>query len=161
MHFKKSINQGSFYIQGLRSFKDTLPRNIKKILNKKGYIYSDILNKWNYIVGKDISSVSFPKSYKPYNKNSMGVLVIKVEKGKEVDVEYSKNEIIQKINTYFGSKIIDKIKLESFQKERKNSKNSGLPVSDSSKKKFIKSIEKIKNEKIQKSLLNLTDNFVK
>ncbi len=161
MHFKKSINQGSFYIQGLRSFKDTLPKNIKKILNKKGYIYSDILNKWNYIVGKDISSVSFPKSYKPYNKNSMGMLVIKVERGKEVDIEYSKNEIIQKINAYFGNKVINKIKLESFQTEIKRSKNSGLSVSDFSKKKFIRSIEKIKNEKIQKSLLDLTNNFVK
>ena len=161
MHFKKSINQGSFYIQGLRSFKDTLPKNIKKILNKKGYIYSDILNKWNYIVGKDISSVSFPKSYKPYNKNSMGMLVIKVERGKEVDIEYSKNVIIQKINAYFGNKVINKIKLESFQTEIKRSKNSGLSVSDFSKKKFIRSIEKIKNEKIQKSLLDLTNNFVK
>ncbi len=51
MHFKKSINQGSFYIQGLRSFKDTLPKKFKKILNKRGYVYSDIINNWSYIVG--------------------------------------------------------------------------------------------------------------
>ena len=47
MHFKKSIKQGSFYIQGLRSFKDTLPKNLKKILNKRGYVYSDIINNWS------------------------------------------------------------------------------------------------------------------
>ena len=62
MHFKKSINHGSFYIQGLRSFKDTVPKNVKKILNKKGYIYSDIISNRIYLVGSKISKVSYPKS---------------------------------------------------------------------------------------------------
>ena len=57
MHTKSNINQGIFYIQGLRPFKDTLPKNVKKILNKKGYTCSEILNKWNYLVGNKISNV--------------------------------------------------------------------------------------------------------
>ena len=69
MHVKNNINQGAFYIQGLRSFKDSLPKNVKKILNKRGHVYSEILNKWNYLVGKEISEVSFPKAFKPNLKN--------------------------------------------------------------------------------------------
>ena len=161
MHFKKIINQDSFYIQGLRSFKDTLPKNIKKVLNKKGYIYSDILNKWNYLVGNDISKISFPKSFRPKNINSSGTLVIKVQRGNEIKIEYNKNQIIEKINSYFGYNVINQIKLESFEINTKQHKNSNLPISNISKEKFINKINQIKNDKIKKSLLNLTTNFKK
>ena len=43
MQFKNNSKQRNFTIQGLRSFKDTLPKNIKKIINKKGHIYSETL----------------------------------------------------------------------------------------------------------------------
>ena len=161
MHFKKIINQGSFYIQGLRSFKDTLPKNIKKVLNKKGYIYSDILSKWNYLVGKNVSKVSFPKSYRPKNINSSGILIIKVKKGNEIEIEYNKKHIIDKINSYLGYNVVNRIILESFEINNKQYKNNNLPISDMSKKKFVNKINEIKNDKIKKSLLNLTTNFKK
>ena len=161
MHFKKIINQGSFYIQGLRSFKDTLPKNIKKVLNKKGYIYSDILSKWNYLVGKNVSKVSFPKSYRPKNINSSGILIIKVKKGNEIEIEYNKKHIIDKINSYFGYNVVNRIILESFEINNKQYKNNNLPISDMSKKKIVNKINEIKNDKIKKSLLNLTTNFKK
>ena len=43
MEFKYNTKQRTKTIQGLRSFKDTLPKKIKKILNKKGHIYSETL----------------------------------------------------------------------------------------------------------------------
>ena len=52
MQFKKYTKQRNGSIQGLRSFKDTLPKNIKKVINKKGHIYSETLNNWKYIVVK-------------------------------------------------------------------------------------------------------------
>ena len=53
MQFKDNTKQRSKTIQGLRSFKDTLPKNVKKIINKKGHIYSETLSNWKYIVGED------------------------------------------------------------------------------------------------------------
>ena len=156
MHFKKSINQGSFYIQGLRSFKDTLPKNIKKILNKKGYVYSDIINKWSYIVGSDISNVSYPKSFKPNGKNSAGTLIINVQRGNEVDIEYSKSQIINKINSYFGYKIIDKVRLETFAMKTSTKKNTSSLISGASKNRYLKNINNINNELIKNSLIKLT-----
>ena len=156
MHFKKSINQGSFYIQGLRSFKNTLPKNVKKILNKRGYVYSDIINKWSYIVGSNISNVSYPKSFKPNGKNSAGTLIINVQRGNEVDVEYSKSQIINKINSYFGFKIIDKVRLEKFEIKTKLKKNTRPLIYSSSKNRYLKNINNINNELIKNSLINLT-----
>ena len=156
MHFKKSIKQGSFYIQGLRSFKDTLPKNLKKILNKKGYVYSDIINKWSYIVGSNISNVSYPKSFKPNGKNSAGTLIINVKRGNEIDVEYSKSQIINKINSYFGYKIIDKIRLETFETKITSRKKINSSISNASKNRYLKNINNIKNEQIKNSLIKLT-----
>ena len=121
MHLKNNnIRQHTFYIQGLRSFKDSLPKNVKKILNKKGFVYSEILSRWNYLVGSKISNVSFPKTFKPSGKNSSGTLVICVQRGNEINIEFSKNIIIEKINGFFGYRIINNIRLETFNNLKKN-----------------------------------------
>ena len=54
MSYKNNIKQRNKSFQGLRSFKDTLPTNIKKIIKKKGHIFSETLNNWRYIVGDEL-----------------------------------------------------------------------------------------------------------
>ena len=157
MHTKSNINQGTFYIQGLRSFKDTLPKNVKRILNKKGYTYSEILNKWNYLVGNKISKISLPKTFKTTGKNALGTLIINVQRGNEIDIEFSKNIIIEKINSYFGYKILDNVRLETFNSLKKKINKKKLVISAGSKKKFTESLNSLKNEKIKKSLTELID----
>ena len=53
MNFKYNIKQRTKSVQGLRSFKDTLPQEAKRILNKKGQIYSNTLDNWKFLVGKN------------------------------------------------------------------------------------------------------------
>ena len=64
MEYKSDFKQRKNTIQGLRSFKDTLPTRIKKIIHKKGQIYSETLDNWRSIVGDDLFKVCFPKSFK-------------------------------------------------------------------------------------------------
>ena len=68
MSLKYNIKQRNKTIQGLRSFKDTLPTKVKRILNKKGQIYSKTLDNWKYIVGQELFKVCYPKSFKTSNK---------------------------------------------------------------------------------------------
>ena len=96
MQLKNNTKQRSGTIQGLRSLKDTLPKNIKKIINKRGHIYSETLNNWKLIVGEKLFEVCYPKSFKSSNKFGVNSLIIMVERGHEVDLEYSKKEIIDK-----------------------------------------------------------------
>ena len=63
MQFKNNSKQRSSSIQGLRSFKDTLPKNIKKVINKKGHIYSETLNNWKYIVGENLFKIQIDLVY--------------------------------------------------------------------------------------------------
>ena len=155
MHIKNNIRQNTFYIQGLRSFKNSLPKNIKKILNKKGFVYSEILNRWNYLVGNEISKVSFPKTFKPSGKNAPGTLIISVQRGNEVNIEFSKNTIIEKINGFFGYKIINNVRLETFNNLKENINKKKIYISTNTSEKFKDSLKSLNNKKIKKSLMEL------
>ena len=105
MHYKQNNKESRTYVQGLRPFGNTLPRGVKGILKKHGYNYSEIVSKWNMLVGKDISSCSYPKSIKMKKGDSNGTLVLAIKRGDEINIEYSKKEIINQINSYFGYKL--------------------------------------------------------
>ena len=120
MQFKKYTKQRTKSIQGLRSFKDTLPKNIKKVINKKGHIYSETLNNWKYIIGEKLFKVCYPKSFKNSNRFAVSTLVVMVKRGHEVDLEYSKKQIITKMNNYFGYEIVKKLKSITFEDDQNN-----------------------------------------
>ena len=113
MHYKQNNKESKTYVQGLRPFGNTLPRGVKGILKKNGYNYSEIISKWSILVGKDISSYSFPKSIKISKGSTSGILFLAVKRGNEINIEYSKKKIIDKINSYFGYKLISIIKLQT------------------------------------------------
>ena len=159
MQFKKYTKQRNRSIQGLRSFKDTLPKNVKKVINKKGHIYSETLNNWKYIVGKNLFEVCYPKSFKNSNKFGVSTLLIMVKRGHEVDLEYSKKKIIDKMNNFFGYLVVEKLKFANFDDEREVLSNENDKIENVTNKKYQKKINDVKNEKIKKSLLNLTKVF--
>ena len=155
MHIKNNIKQKTFYIQGLRSFKNSLPKNVKKILNKKGFVYAEILNRWNYLVGNEISKVSFKKTFKPNGKNAPGTLIISVQRGNEINIEFSKNSIIEKINSFFGYKVLNNVRIETFNNLKENINKKKMHISTNTKEKFKDSLKSLNNEKIKKSLIEL------
>ena len=155
MQYKSNSKQRYRSIQGLRSFKDTLPTKVKKILKKKGHIFSETLDNWRYIVGDELFKVCYPKSFKSSNKFSASTLSIMVKRGHEVEMEYSKNEIIKKINIYFNDRIVEKIRLITFDGNQKIFKRE--IIKDVTKNQYTKKITNIKNEKIKNSLLKLSN----
>ena len=153
MHYKQNNKESKTYVQGLRPFGNTLPRGVRGILKKSGYNYSEIISKWNKLVGETISNCSYPKSIKMTKGNTNGTLLLAVERGNEITVEYSKREIINKINSYFGYQLISKIKLQTFNFETKRIRNRS--ASDKFSKNFANKINKIKNTNIRNSLSQL------
>jgi len=161
MHFKKYTKQRNNTFQGLRSFRDTLPKSIKKIINKKGHIYSETLNNWKYIVGEKLFKICYPKSFKNSNRFGVSTLLVMVKRGHEVDLEYSKKEIMDKMNSFFGYSVVEKLKFVSFDD------NQDILSSDTDKEnnvtiiKYQNKINDIKNNKIKKSIMELTKVFKK
>ena len=159
MQFKNNTKQRFKTIQGLRSFKDTLPKNIKKIIKKKGHIFSETLNNWKYIVGNEIFQICYPKSFKNSNKFGVSTLHVMVKRGHEIDLEYSKKEIMDKMNSFFGYAVIEKLKFISFDDARTNFKKINTNEIHVTNSKYTDRIKDIKNDKIKKSLLELTKLF--
>ena len=157
MHYKQNNKESKTYVQGLRSFSSTLPRGIKGILKRNGYNYSEIISKWNMMVGKDISNYSYPKSIKMKKGNTNGTLILAVKRCNEINIEYSKKEIINKINSYFGYQLIDEIRLQTFNSKTNLTKNKNIQNLFLKKKELKNKINKIKSNNVRNSLLQLLD----
>ena len=159
MQFKNNTKQRFKTIQGLRSFKDTLPKNIKKIIKKKGHIFSETLNNWKYLVGNDLFQICYPKSFKNSNKFGVSTLQVMVKRGHEIDLEYSKKEIMDKMNSFFGYAVVEKLKFISFDDAQTKFKKIEEDNNSVTNNKYTDRIKDIKNDKIKKSLLELTKIF--
>ena len=159
MQFKNNTKQRFKTIQGLRSFKDTLPKNIKKIIKKKGHIFSETLNNWKYIVGNEIFQICYPKSFRNSNKFGVSTLCVMVKRGHEIDLEYSKKEIIDKMNSFFGYAVVEKLKFISFDDAQTKFKKIDENENHVTNSRYTDRINDIKNDKIKKSLLELTKLF--
>ena len=141
----KSSNKA--FAQGLRPLQSLLSENVKKILKKDGFVYFEIIKNWKNIVGekmfKDVSPVKIKKI------NNENILSINVNKNVMIEIEYSRDQIIEKINGYLGFNAIHKIQMNS------------IDTSFKIKKKFIlsnnilKKINEIKNKNLKEIFLKL------
>ena len=150
MHNKN--NKTYTYIQGLRPFANSIPKTLKKYLRKGGYNYSNVVDNWTKIVSKKISDACYPLTVKMEKDMREGTLILNVVHGKEVDIEYEKNEIIDKINSFFGYNCISNVKLKIIQNEIKNQKSFSPKIKNLTK--LEEKIKKVNNNQLKVSLKN-------
>ena len=116
MH-KKNNSKTHTFIQGLRPFSSSIPKTLKRHLKKGGYNYSNIVDNWTRMVSKKISDACYPIKVKMGKEMRNGTLILNVLHGKEIEVEYEKNEIKDKINSFFGYNCISNVNLKIEQPE--------------------------------------------
>ena len=134
-------------MQGLRPFSNSIPKTLKKHLKKNGYNYSNIVDNWTRMVSKKISDACYPVTVKMGKEMKDSTLILNVIHGKELEVEYEKNQIIDKINSFFGYKYIGNVTLKT--------------VKDNVVKNR-KSFPKLKNiNKIEEKINKVNDNQLK
>lgn len=149
MHKKINNSLTKKFIQGLRPLANTLPKQIKKIIKKNGFNFSSVVDNWTKIVGKEFSDHCYPINVKVLNNSNMLCLVLNVIHGKELEIEYGKNNIIDKINLYFGYNFISKIELKIINKVL--NKNEKIV----SRRSFDRNLSDIKNINLKKKLNQL------
>ena len=152
MHKKKDNNKNNTFIQGLRPFSSSIPWGLKKLLKKGSYNFSNIIDNWTKMVGKDISNACYPNTIKMSKEMNNGTLVLNVIHGNELTVEYSKQEIIDKINSFFGFKCIKEVKLRVLR-EKKISEQKIL--TSKIKKNYNNKLNNVNNEDLKNSLNKL------
>ena len=154
MHSKNN-NKTKAFIQGLRPFSSSIPKTLKKYLRKGGFNYCNIVDNWTKMVSKKVSDACYPISVKMGKDMKNGILILNVVHGKELEIEYEKKDIIDKINSFFGYNCIANITLKIIQDEV-NSKNKIF-----SKIKNLPKIEKKMSKINNVNLKNSLSNFLK
>jgi len=155
MHSKNN-NKSQTFIQGLRPFSSSIPKTLKKHLRKGGYNYSNIVDNWTKMVSKKIADACYPITVKMGKEMREGTLVLNVIHGKELEVEYEKNEIMDKINSFFGYKCISKVVLKIVQNTVKPKKNFPK-IKDFSK--IEDKMSKVNDDTLKSSLNNFLKAF--
>ena len=112
MQFKSNNRYRRKSTQGLRSLGDSLPKIVRDKIIKKSDTYAKLLNNWDKLADNEIHKFCKPESITNIGDSSIKILNIKVTPGKEVDVEYARDDIIKNINIFFGKKIVNKIKIK-------------------------------------------------
>ena len=148
-----------YSIQGLRTVSNSLPKGLKKVLKKGGHNYSTIIENWSNLVGKKISNVCYPKSIKTNKELKGGVLTLNVFHGDQVLVEYSKKEIVDKVNIFFGYEFIKEIRLVLIKEKMK--KVNKYNYSNEEKNKLQEKVNKINDSNLKKNLTSLINVFNK
>ena len=110
-------------------------------------------------MGEDLFKICYPKSFKNSNKFNLSTLLIMVQRGHEVELEYAKNEMIDRINTFFKDEVVKKIKFSSFNDEEKIVNKKNISYSSVTNNKYQNKINNVKNQKIKRSLLELNKVF--
>ena len=156
MHSKNN-NKTQTFIQGLRPFSNSIPKTLKKHLRKGGYNYSSIVDNWTKMVSKKISDACYPITVKMGKEMKDGTLVLNVIHGKEMEVEYEKNEIIDKINSFFGYNCISHVTLKVVQE--KINQNDKIFPKIKNLSKIEEKIKKVNNKELKSSLNNFLKAF--
>ena len=154
MH-NKNNNKTKTFIQGLRPFSNSIPKTLKKYLKRGGYNYSNIVDNWTKMVSKKISNACYPITVKMGREMRDGTLVLNVIHGKEMEIEYEKKEIIDKINSFFGYNCISHVTLKIVQDTIKSNSKVFPKIKNLSK------IEDKMNKVENKELKNSLNNFLK
>ena len=142
----KSSNK--LFTQGLRPLQSLLPENVKKILKKDGFVYFEIIKNWKNIVGEKMFKEVTPIKIKKINNEN--ILSINVNKNIMIEIEYSRDQIIEKINSYLGFNAINKIQVISkssfFEVKKKK-----IVLSEN----ILKKINEIKSKNLKEIFLKL------
>ena len=156
MHSNDS-NKLKNFIQGLRPFSSSIPKTLKKHLKKGGYNYSNIVDNWTKIVSKKISDSCYPITIKMGKEMKNGTLILNVLHGKELEIEYSKKEIIDNINSFFGYDCITHINLKIVQEKISPKRDKLIKIKNF--KKINKKIDGVNNNQLKSSLNNFFKAF--
>ena len=128
---------------------------LNEYFKKRGFIHNEIVSSWETLT-ENLSKHTSPQKIKfPKNKVNDGTLFIKVKSGLGPELEMHAKKIIDKINSKFGYKAINKIKLQNGDFKYNEQKVLGPVEKSKLNAKLYSKIKKIKNQNLADALLKL------
>jgi len=147
-----------------QAIKKVLPRILKPTLNKRGFSLGEILLDWHKIVGDTIATHCVPQKINFGRTKSHGaILSIQATSGATLWLQHSEYWLIEKINSYFGYKAIERLKiihgLLPAPKIPDNSPPPSFPLKAEQEKMLRNLKESFSDEELVMALQNLGRSF--
>ena len=146
----------------------------QKSFERKGFAQAKLITNWNEIVGLDFCKFTKPLKIS-FPKNELGAtLTIEIDGAFGPELEMQKEMIKEKVNRIYGYKSVAKIKFkvsshlgyEALKKDRslfdQIGKSCEAEISysgDQAETSLTSRLDDVKNKKLRKSLLNLSNSF--
>lgn len=115
-----NVPSRAFFAKSVGSF---VPRLTQKAFEKYGFSTASLLMDWANIVGDDLGRSTAPERLKwpkmvsryadvtPEDRGRPGAtLVLRVAPAKALDVQYSADQIVDRINQYFGYRAVERLR---------------------------------------------------
>ena len=156
-----------------QSIGDTLRKVNRNFSSKFGKVEFIIHSKWPDIVGSYFKIYSEPKNITrlPDYENDLGETIYKshlnvnVAPAAALEFQHFKDTIIEKINSYFGYKAINDLRIQQNYLPRdedfNKNKSKMMPVSLEESELISNEIESLQNNELKDSLMKLGKNIVK
>ena len=130
-------------------------------MERKGFFNSELLTKWDKIVGAVLADHTRPiKIIFPKNTQRNGTLHLSVTTGFAIEVQHFEPQIIEKMNMYYGFKAIDRISIKQnlpYKKIEKKKTSHILKEKNKTKddKAMPKEYKSIEDENLRNALKRL------
>lgn len=131
---KNFVNTPAFSIQVRRNSAIRLSactqQFSKNMGNKIGFVHAKLMLDWTLIVGEHIAGQCNPLQVRYTKKSASGCLHLSARNSAAVILTYQKEFILERIQTYFGSRVIEDIRfvVDSKHKTLPSAKKATAPV---------------------------------
>jgi hypothetical protein len=109
---------------GAKAVGSFVPRLTRQAFEKFGFSAATLITDWVTIVGADIAAWTAPERLKwprpaascgDINEPDQGrpgaTLVLRVDQGRALDIEYQRRQIMERINAYFGYRAVAELRI--------------------------------------------------
>lgn len=144
---------------GLRNVAPLVGNLTRPLVRKRGFFQTEIILHWAEIVGRDLEKYTMPLKYSPPPKESIagGTLLIRVVGPVALELQHRMPQIIERVNSYFGYRAINKITMlqgDISRPERTVHRPTEVPEADISPTSQA-DLEKIENPHLREVLARL------
>ena len=96
-----------------KAIKKVIPAILKPALDKRGFVQAQMILDWEKIVGTQIAQYSIPERITYYKSAwKKGTLVLAVTPGWAPIITHGLQQIIDRINSYFGYEAISRLQIK-------------------------------------------------
>ena len=136
----------------LKPIHTLLPENLKKLIkNHPTSNYENLKKSWKKIVGENLSKKCELVKVQKYNSENS--IFLKVDRNYLIDVDYSRDEIIEKVNSFLGFKFASKILINIKENKSPQGVKTGLKLN----KKMENLIDSLNDEELKNKLKNFSN----